>query len=232
MFLAPFAVVGYRHWEKKRNERLAAENGGPEQPEVCEKDEAHNTDSTDADGEAPSTCTADSEAIKSDSSIKTQCTADTMSEDNNSSDESSAADETEFQKEKKPAHGGTEIDDAGSNDSQRGRVDETAATVGKLVLSRDTMEEHEDTDTPTVSPSTTPLASLTIPAKKVPGPFAGFRKFMADLQQPEQGSANRRFPAAIPTTTGKVEAPMAEATSQKFFYVDGRKIPMPKISYK
>jgi hypothetical protein len=229
MFLAPFAVAGYRHWDKKRQERLVDENGGPEQPAGCEKDEAH-ADSTDADGKVSSI--KDSEAIKSDSSVKTQCTVD-MSEDNSSAG-SSDADETEFQKGEAPAHG-TEIDDAGSSGSQGSHGDETGAAEGQLVLSRDTME-HEDTETPTMSPSTSPLASLSTRAKEAPGPFAGFRKLFADLWQPEQDSAQdsaRKYLRAA-TPSGKVGAlTMAEeARPQKFFYVDGRKIPMPKISYK
>ena len=215
MFLAPFAVAGYRHWDQKRKERLAEENGGPEQPAICEKDEAH-ADSAD-DDEVFSSMT-NSIAIKSDSSVKTQCTVD-MSEDNSSA-ENSDADETEFQKEEAPAHG-TEIDDAGSRDSQGGHGDEAVAAEGKLVLSQDTME-HEDNETPTVSPSTTPLAN----AKQVPGPFTGFRKFIADFQQPQQKSVRKHLPATTPT--GKAE----EAGPQKFFYYDGHKIPMPKISYK
>jgi hypothetical protein len=86
-------------------------------------------------------------------------------------------------------------------------------------------------ETPTTSPCTSPLASLATPAKKVIRPFAGFRKLIADFQQPKQDSACKHLPAA--TSTGNVEALMnEEATSQKFLYVNGRKIPMPKISYK
>jgi hypothetical protein len=217
MFLAPFAVAGYRQWDKKRKERLAEENGGPEQPAECEKDEAH-ADSTDVDGEVHSM--PDSKAVKLDSSAKTQCSVD-MSEDNSTA-ENSVADETEIQKEESPAHG-TEIDNAGSSDSQGDHRDETGAAEGQLILSRDTME-REDTETPTASPCNTPLVSPATPAKKVPGPFAGFRKFIGDFQQPKQDYACKHFPAATPTGN--------EATAQKFFYVDGRKIPMPKISYK